>query len=523
MSPVSRANSSANIPFAQPLEAPFAEVLAQYEPVFALSQQRSSAAPVPQKSASAAGAATPALKLGLSPEQMKWLWGKLANSTTVKDDLEDLAAISNAKDCMDDAAFDAWLLKPENKRAAGTYFRYVVQAPPAPLDGIQTWFYSDESHQKPAAVAAQLAVLGNDQKQELLDLAFTRFDFKNIKTLVGLIQKQGDPALRRVIADKLLHMAVAPQSFRDGPHLACAYALQFSRAMDGDAKGLGAMLAKLSGHDAKRFALALGSQEERIGDTTFFSDQSQIKALAGARISVLAAVKTLSSAEADTPAVKALVDGIWAATSPDDFKNAPGLVKNLFSSKESQEFVEVLSNNNSFIRGLDDGARIALMSQARNYPDPRSIKNLGLLAVTPWFRAASLEDQQRSAKMVAFASQYDGGDTELLNRTLRAFLGPRGRTVEWRLFEDRGGERNGSGIRLNSAYVSAGNGPLTGYKAIYIATGVLAHELNHTLNGDEVQASYRYFMGEYRARYVGYEAELVLLVSKRVLPMPSFS
>jgi hypothetical protein len=178
--------------------------------------------------------------LGLSPAQMKWLGDKLAKSRTIAEDLEDLGAISKANGSMDAAEFDTWLRQPENERVFGTYKRYILQAPLDPLDGIKSWYYGDKEHQTPTAIFTQLAVLRDDQKQELLNLALPNFEFHDIEALVTLAHKGSDPAPRRLIAEKLLHLAAAPQTFRNGPYFARVLAFQLLRLMGEDPKSLGA-------------------------------------------------------------------------------------------------------------------------------------------------------------------------------------------------------------------------------------------------------------------------------------------
>jgi hypothetical protein len=73
-------------------------------------------------------------------------------------------------------------------------------------------------------------------------------------------------------------------------------------------------------------------------------------------------------------------------------------------------------------RGLASDTQLAVLSQAGNYPDIRSIKNLSLLTTRGWFRKAPLPDQQRSAKIIAFVSQYAAGDVSIINNTLRYIL-----------------------------------------------------------------------------------------------------
>lgn len=167
-------------------------------------------------------------------------------------------------------------------------------------------------------------------------------------------------------------------------------------------------------------------------------------------------------------------------------------------------------------RALPDSARVALLSQVKNYPDARSVSNLQLLASRQWFKGASLSDQQRSAKLVAFASQDSTGNTQIINNALHFVLSNSGLTMNWGDFEQQGDnvtfgthlkDENGDNITLNRQFVPDGDGflPATA-NAKHVSEETLAHEVNHDLNNDQNNVSYRYFMGEYRAWYVGFQA-----------------
>jgi hypothetical protein len=175
-------------------------------------------------------------------------------------------------------------------------------------------------------------------------------------------------------------------------------------------------------------------------------------------------------------------------------------------------------------RSLGPDARFAILSQVKNYPDARSIANLERLAGRDWFRGDSLANQQRDAKMIAFTSQDQTGDTVINNNTLKHVLGDGNLDIKWAAISAPPGTvtygeqsdnhflfwKTGSTITLNQNFIAAGNGPLTGNLTAVklISEDTLSHEVNHDLNHDENNASYRYFMAEYRAWYVGREAAL---------------
>jgi hypothetical protein len=184
-------------------------------------------------------------------------------------------------------------------------------------------------------------------------------------------------------------------------------------------------------------------------------------------------------------------------------------------------------------RSLSPAARFAVLAQVEGYPDARSITNLDRLTGRGWFRDGSLADQQRTAKIVAFASQDQTGNAKINNSTLNHVLGDDDLRVAWAdipappgivTYGEASAEKTGPTVRLNSSYVPAGDGLLPALAQVRLAASTgsdydgaigdtdavkkmgeetLSHEVNHILNHDEVSASYRYFMAEYRAWYVG--------------------
>src|SRR5262249_42914580 len=98
-----------------------------------------------------------------------------------------------------------------------------------------------------------------------------------------------------------------------------------------------------------------------------------------------------------------------------------------------QKALQDLIGNKDFIH-LDPRTRFALLSQIKNYPDERVIKNLTLLAGNHWFADCELGDQQRFAKVFAFLSQYTGGNEKIRDNTLQYLLGP-GPKMKWGTFD----------------------------------------------------------------------------------------
>jgi hypothetical protein len=168
---------------------------------------------------------------------------------------------------------------------------------------------------------------------------------------------------------------------------------------------------------------------------------------------------------------------------------------------------------------LDPGARLALLSQISNYPKIEVVKNLHLLAGMPSFRSAepldqntpSLDNQQRSAKIIAYYSQYSSGDPVIRDNTLRGLLtpGPKRPAFGWdEIGEKIFGETSAAGnkITFNSNKVPAGNEPIKDPKLGAHVAETIAHEYNHFVNRDEANGDFRNFMGEYRAFLVGQRA-----------------
>ncbi|MGI9615616.1 MAG: hypothetical protein ACR2QO_22075 [Acidimicrobiales bacterium] len=165
-----------------------------------------------------------------------------------------------------------------------------------------------------------------------------------------------------------------------------------------------------------------------------------------------------------------------------------------------------------FTAELDFDERIALLAQAANYPDVRSIANLERMAGREWFQRLDLADSQRSAKMIAFLSQHQTGDRVVIANTLDLFLDPHAPYgLDWDQDERAYGSAGGERFHLNRIYLDAGNEPVDRSvptdavlnETERMVTHTVAHEVNHLVNGDRVTTTYEYFMGEYRALYVG--------------------
>ncbi|MCK6551234.1 hypothetical protein L6R52_35695, partial [Myxococcota bacterium] len=189
----------------------------------------------------------------------------------------------------------------------------------------------------------------------------------------------------------------------------------------------------------------------------------------------------------------ALVREAYAARRGD-----PTFVRNLTDLLLDARFSEVGSDT-----------RTALLSQVRNYPDARSVANLNRLLQKDWFRAMSLEDQQRSCAVIAFISQHPG-DRTIIDNTLDRFLAPGAPySFDWERRGTAYGSAGDSTFHFNRRYLDAGNGRIdTGNDdTLHMVTHTVAHEVNHLVNNDRVDETHDYFMGEYRAYFVGFRAQ----------------
>lgn len=177
-------------------------------------------------------------------------------------------------------------------------------------------------------------------------------------------------------------------------------------------------------------------------------------------------------------------------------------------------------------------ATSCLMWQASHYQSPAVCRDLSRLARTGWLKDLDPADCQRAAKIVAhdaavIAQTPNTARGELLRHTLDAILAPTGRFELNFVTEsnpDTYGSAGTSVIYLDRNKVHADNGPLLSTSkgitdrhflmridddnliAREMGEATLAHEVNHLVNGDHVGKTYKYFMAEYGAWYVGFIA-----------------
>ncbi|MEN1925273.1 hypothetical protein [Luteimonas qiangzhengi] len=185
----------------------------------------------------------------------------------------------------------------------------------------------------------------------------------------------------------------------------------------------------------------------------------------------------------------------------------PSAIRSLISSPQFQQSSDVTA-----------AERTAVLSQVRNYPDTRSVENLEAMLGKDWVQAFDLGDTQRAAKTVAFLSQYDAGDQEIISNTLDLFLGE---SAPYR-FDFTETSAYGSVpfspedlFRINPSYIGADNNPVdTSARSwdsgeLRVIGHTFVHEVNHMQNWDRglsLGSSYG-FHEEFRAYWVGVKAQ----------------
>lgn len=160
--------------------------------------------------------------------------------------------------------------------------------------------------------------------------------------------------------------------------------------------------------------------------------------------------------------------------------------------------------------------KTAVLSQVRNYPEAKVASNLERTLARDWFQDQSFEDKQRSLKVIAQMSADDNGDRTILDNTLNRLLDPNSDyALKW---EDKAPDSNGNitygwnpndshDVYLNSRLMSADNGPVDGSDEDSLGLDTLPHEISHAINDDETDQTFDYLNQEYRAWYVGFQAE----------------
>ncbi|TWI29420.1 hypothetical protein [Paracoccus sulfuroxidans] len=211
-----------------------------------------------------------------------------------------------------------------------------------------------------------------------------------------------------------------------------------------------------------------------------------------------------------------------AMSSPEEQKLDEEVRATLKDKPDELEAYEELLTTSTFAYPPGKTERIAMLEQIKNYPETKVIEGFGRLGDRAWFAQQSAEDQQRSAKMVAFnLSDTTPNANKVRENTMDRVLGSDDVKIDWRGIESETGTTYGEAgesgmwwwkekyINLNSDLVPAGPGKIDAgdQDAVHVVANTLAHEINHTITPGGNEQSYSYFMDEYRAWYVGYKAE----------------
>lgn len=187
----------------------------------------------------------------------------------------------------------------------------------------------------------------------------------------------------------------------------------------------------------------------------------------------------------------------------------------LNAAKANPQYAENLKKllDDPKFQTLQPAERTAVLSQVKNYPDPRSVANIDRMLQKEWFSKQDIGDKQRSLKMVAYLSQYDAGDRKVVDNTLEKFLGAKSDfKLEWKDYKSGKSTTYGEGddktLWLNRGILGAGDGKMVENDTTkHLVLSTVPHEVNHLLNKDKVASTYKYFEAEYRAWYVGFEAQ----------------
>jgi hypothetical protein len=154
-----------------------------------------------------------------------------------------------------------------------------------------------------------------------------------------------------------------------------------------------------------------------------------------------------------------------------------------------------------------------VLSQVKHYPDARSAANVERLIGKDWYGKQDLGDKQRSLKTIAYLSQHNTGDRAVIDNTLEKFIGAKSDyKLEWKNYTGSQsnvyGEADDKTLWLNRGKIPAGDSKMVETSDVqHLALHTATHEVNHLVNGDKVDSTYKYFEAEYRAWYVGFKSE----------------
>ena len=222
------------------------------------------------------------------------------------------------------------------------------------------------------------------------------------------------------------------------------------------------------------------------------------------------------------PATDAKVDSTLGLIGSPNFTKLADSDKKLITdglaaAKANPKYADNVKNlvGDPKFQALKPEEKTAVLSQVKNYPDPRSVANIDRMLQKDWFTTQDLADKQRSLKMVGYLSQYDKGDRKVVDNTLEKFLGAKSDyQLVWKEYKDKAGsgttygEGDDKTLWLNKGLMAADNNKMVENDTTnHLVLSTVPHEVNHLLNGDKVASTYKYFEAEYRAWYVGFKAQ----------------
>lgn len=196
---------------------------------------------------------------------------------------------------------------------------------------------------------------------------------------------------------------------------------------------------------------------------------------------------------------KSVTDALASSSRKSGDTQLPGAIRDLI---EDPEFADLSAQDKN-----------SVLAQVNNYPDAVAASNIERALQKDWFQDQGSDDKQRSLKLVAELSLNSSGDRTIIDNTLNRFLSPDSDyNLEWKSIPDEGGNTtwgyaDDETLTLNSNKVPADNNAVTGSDAQYVIENTTAHEVSHLVNGDKTNETFDYLNQEYRAWYVGYQAE----------------
>lgn len=222
----------------------------------------------------------------------------------------------------------------------------------------------------------------------------------------------------------------------------------------------------------------------------------------------LSASQPVTSSKVETAKALLSSEG-FKALSPDNQKVAvDALARGGFNGRVGESLASLVRAPS--FQAAQQVDQTSMLSQARNYPNTQSIGNIERLSGKLWFAAQSHEDKQRSLKTIAYMSQPDRGDRNIMNNTLEKLLGPDSKyDIEWTEFH---GHKAGHAVdedtlQLERAYAPADNGPGRPAAMDFVGNNIVPHEVNHLLSDYKVESSFKFVEDEYRGWYVGHQAQ----------------